>query len=210
MPEREKRTPEQEAFGRRLSEMIQESLDKEGLDALRVLESFPQPERELAAAFLLQTIPPGSVSHELFVKLKEHTVSSNIELIPFRINPETEQTEVLLIKRSEDDDFWHGEWHVPGTAFLPGENEHDAWERLFGEELQGIERTEPTFITNHTQHVRRGTERVEIYWVEVLEEPKEGQFFPVDKLPENTIEHHREVIELATNHFRETKWKGNA
>lgn len=209
MSERVKRTPEQEAFGERILEMVQESLTEKALDALRALESVPRPDRELVTAYLLQTIPPGHVSHELFVKLKEHTVSSNVELVPLRIDSETKQIEVFLTERPEDDDFWPGEWHVPGTAFVPGKNEPDAWGKLFGEELHGIKCTSPVFVTNHTQHVRRGTERAEIYWVEVLREPKEGQFFPIDELPENTIGHHREVIELAADHFLETKWKGN-
>lgn len=170
-----------------------------------IKEKQPQNHIEQETTHLLRQLIPGHLSHELFVEMRRLNVSAGIEVVPLRIN-ENNKVEVLLTKRSENDEFWPGELHIPGTIFIPGDTVESTFGRIFDEELDRTKISEPKFVNFSMQHIRRGQEIVLVHWVEVLGEPNVGVLYEIDHLPENTITHHIDIINLAADHFVEAKW----
>ena len=120
--------------------------------------------------------------------------------------------EVLLLRRSPEDVHYRNMWHSPGTmlrdADAPRECDvpgtlAEAFNRVQNNEI-GCQFQEPPIFVNYVfQRTPRGSENGLVFLCKLAGDPKEGQFFRIDKLPENLMQHHRWIIELAAQYYRE-------
>lgn len=163
------------------------------------------PEREpknntiQEAARLLSELEPGYIPEPLFSEMSRLVVRPAIELVPFK-KGEDGSIKVLMIKRPPEDPFWPNELHVPGTVLLPSDTIEEAFGRLSKKEVKSPLEN-PKFVDFVLHQTRRGKELALVHWVEIDEEPQEGRFYDVSNLPEETIEHHRTVIETALKDY---------
>ncbi len=163
-----------------------------------------EEEKELVR--LLKIVEPGFLSYPIFKEMARINVMSIIEFVPLRIK--NRSIELLLIQRSEHDDFWPNEFHTPGTVVRSTDIDnlpHSGFERIIEDELGGIKISSPHFVGNLTHRGKRGIEQAQVYFVEVLEDPKIGDFFRIDNLPENLMEQQQKFIDQSIKSFKKFK-----
>lgn len=152
---------------------------------------------------LLAELSPGFYPEPLFLQFSRLTVNPIIEVVPLRTK--LGKVEILLIDRDEDDQLFSKKLHTPGTVVRPHDSTgsfEDALDRILVEELNGTETTRPKFVKNIFHNSGRGMEASQIYWAEVLGEPKAGQFYDADNLPERLMRSQLDFIPLAVEHYR--------
>jgi len=155
---------------------------------------------------LLAKLNPGFYPYDIFIQLARLVTFSIIEFVPLRRN--NGATEILLLERESNDDIWPGEVHTPGTVVRPTDNldnSYLAFQRIRNDELKGTPVTEGHWVGNIFHHSKRGAEQAQVFWVEVLGEPKVGKFYSVTKLPDNLIESQKGFIMQAVRSFEKVK-----
>jgi hypothetical protein len=158
---------------------------------------------------LLKKLEAGFLPYPIFEQIARLTTLSIIEFVPLRTNSEG-KTEVLLLERGMDDPLWPGEVHTPGTVVRPTDRENDTYlpfHRITKEELQGVKLSNPYYVGSIFNKSKRGAEQAQIYWVEVLEEPKAGAFYSVESLPDNLVTSQEKFIKLAAKSYSEQRKK---
>lgn len=151
---------------------------------------------------LLGKLEPGFLPYDIFVQIARLTVLPIIEFVPLRVIDG--RVEVLLLKRSANDDIWPGEIHTPGTVIRATDNSgemYKAFERILNDEMAGTKVTDPYYVGSILHQSKRGMEQAQVFWVEVIEEPKIGIFYPAINLPETTISSQKEFIAQAVSSF---------
>ena len=142
--------------------------------------------------------------YDIFIQIARLVTLSIVEFVPLRIREN--QVEVLLLERSEENDLWAGQVHAPGTVLRPSDTDIKlAFKRIIEDELGGVEVSEASFVINLLHPSKRGMENAQIYWAEVIGEPKVGKFYPAHNLPNNLIESQRDFIDLAVKNFQNSK-----
>jgi len=117
--------------------------------------------------------------------------------------------EVFLRKRADNDNTYPGEWHAPGAAFRPGENERDVANRLKQE--FGIPIASFHYVGEYVDWKKgeaRGSGISRIYLVELKGAPREDDrhgWYPVNKFPEVTVFHHRRRLGIIPKAVRAFK-----
>lgn len=156
---------------------------------------------------LLKELEPGYLPYDIFVEFARLNTLSIIEFVPLRIN-DTGEVEVLLLSRGHEDKIWPNQLHTPGTVIRPTDTEGEmyvAFERIFKDELLGTKLSPPHYVGSLLHKSRRGTEHAQIYWVEILEPPRTGEFYPINKLPASLIESQEKFINLASKNFQSSR-----
>jgi len=157
-------------------------------------------------AALLSRYEPGFLPYPIFVQIARLVALPIVEFVPLRKSDQG--VEVLLIARPEDDPLWPGLLHTPGTVIratdLHKEQQENwlAFERILKEELGGTEVKTPHYVGCIFHQSKRGAEQAQLYWVEVLGDPKAGTFYPVNSLPDNLIDSQLRFITEASRHFQ--------
>jgi len=150
-----------------------------------VLES---QEKDLLDLLKLVTAE-GRMSNTVCNALLPLVVMPNVEFIAFRSSEDA--TEILLIRRPDDlpPESYPGHWHCPGTMLLPSDRRiEDAYERIRTGKMRSTEIGTPRFLDfqlYHDPHRNNATFLRMVHLVEVIGEPKAGQFFQL--LPEATL-----------------------
>lgn len=155
---------------------------------------------------LLSALKPGFLPYDVFVEIARLVVLSIIEFVPLRLNSRGEP-EVLLLSRGDDDPIWPDALHTPGTVVRPTDTEgkiYLAFERILKDELKGTATSAPHYVGSNLHKSKRGMEQAQIYWVEVLGEPKIGQFYAADNLPANIMESQVAFIKHAVQNYKNT------
>lgn len=164
--------------------------------------------REIAAAKeTLAKLEPGLLPLDIFLQVARLCVTTTVEMVPLRHNLDNGKDEVLLVRRESDDPIWPNMLHIPGTVLRSTDRQgdySDAFKRIFDGELGGVKTDgEPVFIRNAFQQVKRGRELALVHYVELSEQPPNGQFYATDELPEDLVDHQltyiREASELFTD-----------
>ena len=127
------------------------------------------------------------------------------EAVLFR-RGEGRRLEVYLTKRTENEAY-PNLWHCPGTFVRSGEMPDDVFQRLSKKELGGVEISEhelagQEFFNNEE---RFPTMLDMVYLIRMETEPTahNGQWWPVDALPDNIVAGHRTfVIPTAMKAFK--------
>jgi len=97
--------------------------------------------------------------------------------------------EVLLFRRPDDDRYWPGMWHYPGTVVRTGDRGDDVWRRLSIEVGVPIKTSELRLIRTRIGINERGSSVFLIHHLESGDTANfpEGRFFPVTAIPQNTV-----------------------
>lgn len=143
----------------------------------------------LALKDLNPRLPYGT---ELFNEIARVTVTTCIEAVILRTK--FNSIEVFLAKRPLGEAYG-GFWHCPGTFLRVGEDEADAFKRLEEKEKVGKFINKRFISYKNNSHEERGHIIQLIYLCDI--EPvvgNAGTWFPVDKLPKNIVENHRDII----------------
>lgn len=150
--------------------------------------------------------PKQPYGTELFDALARLTISVAPEAVCLRLQhylseidtTRLSEIQVYLVQRAPDDTAYPGEWHCPGSVMRPGETFEDVLERLAKREF-GANLTSVRFVANlnpsKADPEARGT-FLSVVYLCTLEDKKglRGKWFPVDKLPNKTVWHHRARI----------------
>lgn len=141
-------------------------------------------------AFLLRFTKPGYLDESLFNQMQRINHCVSVECIVKRGN------KILLQQRDSNDKFWPNEWHIPGTMVRGDELLSDALNRLFCTIIVCDEKVEIAGVLNrvYSYKTKRGNITHLLY---IIEWPHKviGSFFSIKRLPENTMEHHRLLLE---------------
>ena len=151
---------------------------------------------------LLKQLEPGFLPYDIFVQIARLVVMPIIEFVPLRMNGGN--VEVLLLHRGKDDQIWPDEWHTPGTVIRATDNQaeiYKAFERIIKDELKNTKVTDGHFVGTIFHSSKRGMEHSQVFWVEVLGEPKAGKFYPTDNLPDSLMVSQRKFINQAVKNF---------
>lgn len=154
---------------------------------------------ELIAA-LREIDPSKPYGTELFDALARVTISVGTEAVALRRNKEGE-IEVFMTQRSSKDTAYPSEWHCPGSVMRPGEKIKNNFDRVSEKELGGkIYPLQFVCIVNNTSEARGHF--ISIVYLCTIEDGSRGQWFPISRLPDKTVIHHRlSVIPAAVGAF---------
>lgn len=161
---------------------------------------------------LLKKLEPGFLPYPIFEQVTRIIALPIIEFIPLRLNNEG-GVDVLLLERPQSDTLFAGLLHTPGTVIRATDvrtTENDNWkafDRILQEELLGTKASAPYYVGSIFHASKRGAEQAQLYWVEILEEPKVGVFYPVENLPDTLIDSQKDFILAAVQSFKTAKSK---
>lgn len=150
----------------------------------------------------LKKLSPGILPYDIFIQIARLVTTPTIELVPLRMR--NGKAQVLLLKRELDNDVWEGKVHIPGTVILSTDKKesfNQGIERIFKNELHIPLTGNAVFIRYVFKRVKRGTEISFIHWT-IVDQANTGQFFDVDNLPDNLVDHQREYILKAAEEFK--------
>jgi hypothetical protein len=148
----------------------------------------------------LKKLEPGFLPLPIFHEVTRLTATPIIEVVPLR--RAAEKVEILLLKRDNDDPVWPNQLHAPGTVLRATDSIESALERITSKELTGIKVSKPKFVTNVLHHSGRGMETSQVYWVNVENAAKVGQFYDVEQLPENLVKTQLDFIPQAIKDYK--------
>lgn len=158
-------------------------------------------------AELLSSFEPGFLPYPIFEQIARLVALPIVEFVPLHLN-EAGKCEVLLIARPDDDTLWPGLLHTPGTVVRAtdlNKGQQDDWQafkRIVHDELLDSEVGTPHYVGSIFHESKRGAEQAQLYWIEITGEPKVGNFYPVDDLPEGLMESQLSFIKLAAENFQ--------
>ena len=137
----------------------------------------------------LQKLTPGFLPLAIFLELARLCVIATVEMAPIFI-AENKEIFVLMTKRFDDDPFWPGKYHLPGSVIRPtdepADSLKDALGRVIKEELAGVEVAEdPVFVKYMFRQVPpRNKEMTLLHYVILKDKISDYEFFNVKELPE--------------------------
>jgi hypothetical protein len=150
---------------------------------------------------LLSKLEPGFLPPPIFYEITRLTAVPIIEVVPLRFN--SGKTQILLLPRSSNDPTWPNQLHVPGTVIRATDTMDIAFRRIFDGELNGSGHGEAEFVQNILHNSGRGMEASQIYWVEILDEPKTGQFYNANDLPQTLVRSQLDFISEVVKVYEE-------
>lgn len=150
----------------------------------------PTDEQIQDTAKTLSKLTPGYLPKPIFEQVARLWVTPIVELVPLRKRGEA--TEVLLLKRPDDDPNWPGMLHTPGTVLRSTDTEFgidNALQRIFTDELGVTPASQPVFNNTVFHKVNRGSELASVYFVDMGSAPKStGQWYNAESLPDNIVD----------------------
>jgi len=157
-----------------------------------------------AIASYLAELEPGYLPTPIFDQFCRLATIATIQFIPLR-KREDGVVQVLLIPREAGNSFYPGWWHNPGTVVRQTDTFSTVSTRLLEEELGGVHlKSNPKFVESRIHKTMRGQEMLQIYRIEISEEPVVGKFFDVNDLPNKTVDTEIDAIKIALQDFRQT------
>jgi hypothetical protein len=146
------------------------------------LDTASTEELSLLAAACLERLEPGFQVLPLYSQLARHTVGSTVEV--FGVEASENEPRILFSQRPDSDNWWGGQWHIPGSVLLPTDelrSVHDfrhPVERIFGGELANLVEhdTALTLFDLQRRDGARGPELTPFFWTSIAVDE--------DRLPE--------------------------
>ena len=154
------------------------------------------------------------MSSRFFESLARIVVVTGIEAVVIRDNPKSGKTEILLVKRSENDPHWPNAFHVPGSILRKSDDGgyKDALNRVAKNELgiSGFTKVEFAGTGFYPEKGRRGNNHGLIFLCGIDEDPRNGEFVAIEDLDRvydsaSPIEDRRTIIPLALERFEQKK-----
>lgn len=180
------------------------SVDAKYVEASLNCERSSDPTEQILLPNLSQ-LRPDELPPSIFNQFARLTVTAIVELVPLRQS--RRGVEVLLVPRPEDDPYWAGMLHTPGTILRVRDSSYeDALHRVIHSELDGVKLTKPpVFVGNILHTVARGSESAAVYYAELAERPSVGDFYCAEELPSSTIDTQRGMIALAVRAYADNE-----
>jgi hypothetical protein len=157
-------------------------------------------------ARLLRKFEPGFLPYDIFIEVARLVALPILEIIPLRLNGDV--IEVLVLERPENDMHFAGMLHTPGTVIratdVHGGANVKTWaplSRIIDEELMGTKLGPLHYVGSILHKNQRGAEQAQLYWTEIVGDPKVGKFWPVDALPDTIIGSQKTFIRQAVKSF---------
>lgn len=167
---------------------------------------------------ILGKLDPKELPPKVFHAVERITALTAIETVFLR--KREKQLEVLLLKRSDNDPYYPGMWHSPGSILRGGDGQElmggssdllkltefsriywKPFVRILFDELGGWFAQSPKFAGTVLYSTPRGLEHGVVFLCECDREPKKGTWYSLDRLPENMVAHHHELIRMAVDAF---------
>lgn len=171
------------------------------LHVLSALDSNINLYKEFAAT-VIERIEPGAYGTRLYDALARLSMNLAFEAVVLRVNPKTDKIEVYLRQRTAND-VYPLQWHAPGSVMRMGEDWRKVANRLsgeFGTNIVSFEEIGELFTKE-----ARGPFLSKIFAVQLEGDPREDDrhhWYPVDDLPQVTVDCHEEhIIPLAVMKF---------
>lgn len=120
-----------------------------------------------------------------------------IELFIWRKTPGG-QTQVYLLPRQKNDPFYAGLFHMPGARKIPTETDSQTLTRAIRETPYSKQINSIQYIKSDTYSAKRGVEYADVRGLNVAYHKTDPNFYDVDNLPNNMIEHHKKIIKDVT------------
>lgn len=141
-----------------------------------------------------------NVPQKIFDVFQKVFGGTSLEVVPIRYDPKG-NIEVFMIERPDSDTYWPNELHVPGTMvfawdWLEGNKFEKPWDRLMKKEIIQNNEGSPVHVSTLLLNTKRGAETAYINNI-VFKGPTSsegGNWYPVDSLPGNIIDHHKIVV----------------
>lgn len=155
---------------------------------------------------LLAMIEPGFLPLSVFTEVARVYVSAIVEIVPLRSFKG--KIQVLLVRREINDPFWPNKLHTPGTVLRPSDKTgsvEDAFNRILDGELGYLGERNPVFVKMRLSKSSRGSEFAAVYYLEILEEVKNGEWFDADDLPEDLVQVQDDLIKMAVESYKKNK-----
>ena len=150
--------------------------------------------RAIAALFLNAIPADQPLGTELFNAIARHSVGVAIETVLLRRSAKN-GLEVYMTLRGADVAYAN-QWHVPGSYIRPGETMEDVLRRLSTTEY-GVDIVRADFVKDFfvpEERFRTILDHIRLVCVKSLPTAHNGQWFPVENLPENTVDIHKMFI----------------
>ena len=180
-------------------------------ELLKLLEKIegidPQSDlyKEFAAKVLRRIDPQKPFGTLLYGEIAKRSWNVFFEAVVFQQRGPNE-IYVFLRKRGEKDPFYPNQWHAPGSAFRPMENERMVADRLgleFGTAISNFEYLDD--VVDWEKGEERGSGISRVYLTELDGDPRLDErhgWFPVTQLPKVTVESHlTKIIPCALGAF---------
>jgi len=179
------------------------------------LISFKERIRQLVIIWLLRGLKQPW-SYQLMHAFNRVLPMIGVEAVIFRYNKGV--LEILLTRRDKDDPNWPGMWHVSGTTQRNDDvkyhadtdaNFYVALERIWKSELKlsdeeiGLIRAEKCDIISWRHSRGACVSTIFACWFDKVINFSEGEFFPVDALPEDFLEGQQVVVSAAVRYVKQ-------
>jgi len=155
------------------------------------------------AASILSKLQPGFLPKEIFMEFTRLTVTPIIEIVPVRKS--RKGTEVLLLKRPDDDPSWPGMLHTPGTVLRSTDIKNgvaNAFDRIFNDELKITPTSVPIQSTVDFHKVKRGVEFATVFYLDLTnQETTVGQWYLYTSLPNTIVDTQIGFIQQSITNF---------
>lgn len=163
-------------------------------------------------AEFLRTYHYRYLPKEIFEAIAEGVVRLPIcELVPLKI--EGEQSMVLMQKRPNNDPYWAGQYHIPGTVVMTTDEGDDLTApitRILDHELKGVSFASNSLTRFFTNKVLRTSSRGPevVFWNYIgveetssISDANGWKWFPTEGLPVNTVAVQIEAVQHAGKVF---------
>jgi hypothetical protein len=146
---------------------------------------------------------------EVFSEVLKTIPTVALEVVPI-YEDENGELKVFLTKRSSDDKFWPNMWHSPGTMVINIDangtgNFGHAWDRLKKNEFMDEGLGDPVAVSQKLLKTKRGNEVSLIHYINVPNDLKGGEYFSIDNLPDNLVNHHLIIIGEALDAYKKNE-----
>jgi hypothetical protein len=177
----------------------------------------PVTEKEVEATVsaLQKIVILKNIPQRIFDVFQKVFGCASLEVVPIRYSEDGE-IEVFMTKRPENDTYWPNEWHIPGTMVFAWDwfsgNKFDvAWKRLKKKEIIQDSNGSANQVDTLFLNTKRGAETAIIHNL-VFKGPTKsdgGKWHKISELPENIIEHHKEIVFWGIHDFVASVMSGN-
>lgn len=136
--------------------------------------------------------PQSPLPSKLFYAIMRIISNPVIEIVPWRVNPESGVKEILFIRRAENDPTWPGKLHTPGVIVRPIDGEHytNSIKRIARDELGGVGWEKLNFLLITMGGDVRGHGMGVVFAMKIpntVDMSQYGKWYPLGVFPDNCI-----------------------
>ena len=152
-----------------------------------------ETEIEEVVTILGKVDPQAPLPQKLFYAIMRIISNPVVEIVPWRVNPETRVKEILFARRGADDPTWPGKLHTPGVIVRPsdGDSYTNSIKRIARDELGGVAWENLKFLLITMGGDVRGHGMGVAFAMKIpgaTDMSKYGEWYPVGVFPDNCIQ----------------------